>query len=77
MTLMDIMSAEDSIVESIDKKMKVEQLKKFLTGSLTPREKMIIEMRYGIGNRHPLTQREVAAVLKISRSYVVTTAYYK
>ncbi|HIS69530.1 MAG TPA: RNA polymerase sporulation sigma factor SigK [Candidatus Gallacutalibacter stercoravium] len=77
LTLMDIMSAEDSIVESIDKKMKVEQLKKFLTGSLTPREKMIIEMRYGIGNRHPLTQREVAAVLKISRSYVVTTAYYK
>jgi DNA-directed RNA polymerase sigma subunit (sigma70/sigma32) len=37
--------------------------------ALTDREQTIIEMRYGLVN-DPLTQREVAAQLNISRSYV-------
>ena len=34
------------------------------------REKKIIILRYGLGENSPLTQREVAQGLKISRSYV-------
>ena len=34
------------------------------------REKEIIILRYGLNNQRPLTQREVAKKLNISRSYV-------
>lgn len=70
LTLMDVMSTEDSIVDELDLKMNAEKLKKYISEVLSPREKMIIEMRYGINGYIPLTQREVAAKLKISRSYV-------
>ena len=75
LTLMDVMSTEDNIVDNLDIKIKSEQLKKYLVEVLTPRER--IELRYGLNGSRPLTQREVAQRLKISRSYVVTTAYYK
>ena len=77
LTLMDVMSTEDNIVDNLDIKIKSEQLKKYLVEVLTPRERIIIELRYGLNGNRPLTQREVAQRLKISRSYVVTTAYYK
>ena len=38
--------------------------------TLGGRERRIIVMRYGLDNRRPRTQREVAAQLNISRSYV-------
>ena len=37
---------------------------------LTPREYRIIQMRYGILGEAPLTQKETAKILGISRSYV-------
>lgn len=70
LTLMDVMSTEDNIVDNLDCKVKSEQLKRYIAQVLTPRERLIIELRYGLNNDHPLTQREVAARLKISRSYV-------
>ncbi len=70
LTLMDIMSAEDNIVENLDKKIQTEKLPKYINETLTPREKLIIKLRYGLDGKDPLTQREVAKMLKISRSYV-------
>lgn len=70
LTLMDVMATEDNIVDNLDWKVKSEQLKRYICQVLTPRERLIIELRYGLNNDHPLTQREVAARLKISRSYV-------
>lgn len=70
LTLMDVMSTEDNIVDNLDIKIKSEQLKKYLVEVLTPRERIIIELRYGLNGNQPLTQREVAQKLKISRSYV-------
>lgn len=70
LTLMDVMATEDNILENLDCKIKSEQLKKFLTEVLTPRERKIIELRYGLTGLNPLTQREVAQKLGISRSYV-------
>ena len=66
LTLMDVMSTEDNIVDNLDCKVKSEQLKRYIAQVLTPRERLIIELRYGLNNDHPLTQREVAARLKIS-----------
>jgi len=37
---------------------------------LTSREKLILSLRYGLGNNEELTQREIAKLLNISRSYV-------
>lgn len=70
LTLIDIMSADDNIVEDLDRKIKTEKLPRYINECLTPREKLIIKLRYGLDGRNPLTQREVAKMLKISRSYV-------
>ncbi|HEX3039762.1 MAG TPA: RNA polymerase sporulation sigma factor SigK [Caproiciproducens sp.] len=70
LTLMDVMATEDNILENLDCKIKSEQLKKYLYEVLSPRERKIIELRYGLTGANPLTQREVAQKLGISRSYV-------
>lgn len=70
LTLMDIMSCEDNIIDDLDIKIKSAQVKKFIKSELTKREQTIIILRYGLNNKKPLAQREVAQMLKISRSYV-------
>ena len=70
LTLMDIISQDDTIIDDIDFKMKSENLKKFISEIGDEREKKIIILRYGLNGKKPLTQREVAKKLNISRSYV-------
>ena len=70
LTLMDIMSVDDTIVDDLDMKIKSESLSKYIKETLSPRERLIIRLRYGLDGTEPLTQREVASMLKISRSYV-------
>ena len=70
LTLGDIMSEEDNIIDCIDLHIKSEQLYDFIACCLDERERQIIVMRYGLGGTRPLTQREVAKKLEISRSYV-------
>lgn len=70
LTLMDIISTEDEIVDDI---YKITMLKKLSTevGRIKdPREKSIIMMRYGLDGMRPMTQLEVSKKLNISRSYV-------
>lgn len=70
LTLMDIMSCEDNIIDELDTKIKSTQVKSFINKELTKRERTIIILRYGLNDDKPLTQREVAKMLNISRSYV-------
>lgn len=70
LTLIDIMATEDNILDNLDYKIKSEQLKKYINDVLSPRERTIIQLRYGLDGAKPLTQREVAQKLGISRSYV-------
>lgn len=77
LTLMDIMAEDDNIVDCIDLHIKSEQLYHYIEGALDERERQIIIMRYGLGGTRPLTQREVADHLKISRSYVSRRGYCK
>ena len=70
LTLIDIMATEDNILDNLDYKIKSEQLKKYIDSVLSPRERTIIRLRYGLDGIEPLTQREVAQRLGISRSYV-------
>ena len=39
-------------------------------GSVTEQERTVVILRYGLGNRVPLRQRQVAERLGISRSYI-------
>ena len=70
LTLMDIMSEEVDMVGQIDLQLKSAQLQQYIESFLDQREREIIALRYGLGGRPPLTQREVAKRLGISRSYV-------
>ena len=70
LTLMDIMATEDNILDNLDSRIKSEQLKKYIQEVLSSRERSIIQLRYGLDGNKPLTQREVAQKLGISRSYV-------
>lgn len=70
LTLMDIMSVEDDFAEKLDTKIKSEKLKIYIKKYLSPRERLIINLRYGLSGEEPLTQREIAEKLNISRSYV-------
>ena len=70
LTYIDVISIDDTIAEDLDFKMQSEKALRLVTTELLPREKEIIIMRYGLGNDPPRTQREVAKLLNISRSYV-------
>lgn len=70
LTLMDVVSCDDTILDDVDLKMKAEKLRRYIRDALGERERTIIELRYGICGTKPKTQREVAKLLGISRSYV-------
>ncbi|MBP3329389.1 MAG: RNA polymerase sporulation sigma factor SigK [Clostridia bacterium] len=70
LTLMDVICSEENLVDDIDLKIKCEQLYKFLSDMKNSREYEILVMRYGLDGEKPLTQREIAKKMKISRSYV-------
>lgn len=70
LTLMDVVSTDDTILDDVDLQMKAEKLRRYIATSLGERERVIIELRYGLDGRRPRTQREVAKQLGISRSYV-------
>lgn len=67
---MDIICTPDCIADDLDLKIKSEKLRGLVIGIPDPREKAIIVMRYGLDGNEPLTQREIAAMMNISRSYV-------
>ena len=69
--LIDIIKYEgEEIVGRLDKEQKIKALNEILDKTLQKREKTIIELRYGIRNNEHKTQREIAKLLGISRSYV-------
>lgn len=70
LTLIDIISVEDTIADDIDRNIKVKQLYCFIEDLNDEREKTIIILRYGLYGTLPLTQKQVAQKLNISRSYV-------
>jgi RNA polymerase sporulation-specific sigma factor len=70
-SLMDVLSSdEDSIIEIVENKIQVKRLYEKINNNLIGREKLVIEMRYGLLDGKPKTQREIAKLLCISRSYV-------
>ena len=70
LSLMDVICSDEDLFEQMSDKESYARLYQKLETSLEPREREVIVLRYGLGNREALAQREVAAVCGISRSYV-------
>lgn len=70
LTYLDVISVDEDIADKIDLKIHTTKLLRLVKERLDSRERQIITLRYGLEGYKPLTQREVAAYLKISRSYV-------
>lgn len=70
LTYIDVIATEDNVEEELDKSIKSARVRRLVESVLEPRECEIISLRYGLSGERPLTQREVADKLGISRSYV-------
>lgn len=70
LTIEDTVSSTDDLAEDLEVKVRWEKVAEIIENMEDEREKEIIILRYGLNNKKPLTQREVAQRLNISRSYV-------
>lgn len=70
-SLVDVVeSSEKSVSEQVQTTQEIRLMYDAMQAVLSEKEKSVIEMRYGLGDREELTQREIAQLLHISRSYV-------
>ena len=70
LTYMDVIASEDNMEEEIDRNVKSALVRRLVQQVLDERERQIVVLRYGLSGGEPHTQREVAQLLGISRSYV-------
>ena len=69
--LFDIIESEEADAQTqISLKDDIRILYEKLESVLSPRERLVLKMRYGLYNQEEYTQREIAKQLGISRSYV-------
>ena len=70
-TLQEVLeNSEKSIEDEVDLKMKIKKMYEKMKKVLKAREKLIIELRFGLDGNKPKTQNQIAKMLGISRSYV-------
>lgn len=71
LTYLEIIAAPDDIADTIDRRIKIENVNKAIKYALTERERKIMILRYGLGRSGKChAQRDVAEMMGISRSYV-------
>lgn len=69
-TLMDILGTDpEAVTDKVAASLEQQRLLRKM-GKLSKREKRVLEMRLGLGREGIKTQREIARMLGISRSYV-------
>ena len=70
LSLMDVVSQDVDLFEEISTQEDVRLLSRYMDQVLDSRERQVLRLRYGLGGREPLPQREVAQQCGVSRSYV-------
>jgi len=70
LSLMDVIQVDDNMLEELSAKDAGTAVRRCVDACLDEREKLVIDLRYGLTGEHPLTQREIAQKCGISRSYV-------
>ncbi len=68
--LMDVVAQEGDLLEQVATQESVIHLRRAVDSCLTPQERQVILLRYGLNGEMPKRQREVAEITGISRSYV-------
>lgn len=68
--LMDVVAEDADLLEQICSREQAEQLRRAVEQVLSPQERQVIVLRYGLDGQSPKRQREVAGLTGISRSYV-------
>jgi len=70
-SLIDILGTDpDEVLNEVELKMQIKKLYKKMSSVLKSRELIVLQLRYGISSEGCKTQREIAKLLGISRSYV-------
>jgi len=70
-TLLEVIGNDaDSVLDEVELKLQVKKMYNKMKQVLKSREKTVLELRYGLGPNSSKTQREIARMLGISRSYV-------
>ena len=69
-SLMDMLCCEDEALERVGNAQLFQQLRAAVDTLLDARQRQVIALRYGLDGRKPLTQRETAKEMGISRSYI-------
>ena len=70
LSLMDVVSDDEDLLERVSAREDIKKLLAALDTQLTPQEKQVILLRYGLGGNPPQRQRQVAQTVGVSRSYV-------
>ena len=70
LSLMDVVSEDSDLMEQVSARETVEQLRRAVEENLTPQERQVVTLRYGLSGGNPRRQREVAEITGISRSYI-------
>ena len=70
LSIIDVLSVDDNILDTLNNKLNKSKLNDYINSELDKRERQVIILRYGLDNNKPLTQREVANILGVSRSYI-------
>jgi len=69
LSLMDVVSQDEDLLEQVSNREQIRQMVGAVDRVLTPQERQVVCLRYGLGGNAPLRQREVAQICGISRSY--------
>lgn len=75
-TLQEVLeNNEKNIEDEVDLKLKIKKLYEKMKEVLKVREQEILELRFGLNNKKPKTQNQIAQMMGISRSYVSLQFY--
>ena len=77
LALMDVVAEDCDLLDQICSREMAQQLHRAIDERLTPQERQVIVLRYGLSGQPPKRQREVAQITGISRSYVSRLGYCK
>jgi len=70
LSLMDVVGEDEDLAEQLSNREQLQQVRKLVDTCLTEQERQVVCLRYGLLDRKPQRQREVAKAIGISRSYV-------
>ena len=69
LSLMDVVSQDEDLLEQVSNREQIRQMVEAVDRVLMPQERQVVCLRYGLGGNAPMRQREVAQICGISRSY--------